>query len=77
MSPLDIVTNVGFVLIAIGLWRLGKHDPKGFLYQSAGAFTMVAAGFFMRDAGTVITCWNVVFGLIALMGYRRLSRNAG
>ena len=72
MEYIDLVTNIGFILIAVGMWKLGRQDPKGFLYQAGGAFTMVAAGFFMRDAGTVITCWNVVFGLIGLVGYRRL-----
>ena len=72
MTLIDLATNIGFVLIAVGMWKLGKQDPKGFLYQAGGAFMMVVAGFFMRDAGTVITCWNIVFGLIGLAGYRRL-----
>jgi hypothetical protein len=77
----DILMNIGFTLIFIGLWKLGRQnritgapDPTGFLYQAAGAFTMVIGGFFMRDAGTVVTCWNVAFGLISLVGYRRLTR---
>ena len=75
-----VLMNIGFCFVFTGLWKLGKQnrfgvpDPTGFLYQAAGAFTMVIAGFFMRDAGTTITCWNIAFGLISLVGYWRLSR---
>jgi hypothetical protein len=75
-----ILVNIGFALIFVGLRKLGKPnaqgvpDPTGFLYQAGGAFTMVFAGLFMRDAGIAITCWNVAFGLISLNGYWRLTR---
>jgi hypothetical protein len=75
----DILMNIGFSLIFIGLWKLGRQnrmgrpDPTGFLYQAAGAFTMVIGGFLIRDAGLSIMCWNVAFGLISLLGYWRLS----
>ncbi len=72
MTLVDLITNIGFVLIAVGMWKLSRQDPKGFLYQAGGAFTMMVAGFLMRDAGFVITCWNIVFGFIAITGYRRL-----
>jgi hypothetical protein len=74
----DIVMNIGFSLIFIGLWKLGKQnrlgvpDPTGFLYQAAGAFTMVIGGFLLRDSGTTITCWNIAFGIVSLIGYWRL-----
>ncbi len=77
MSLLDVAVNIGFALIFIGILKLGKGDSKGFLYQSAGAFTMIVSGFFMRDAGLVITGWNVAFGLAALVGYWRLNKNVG
>jgi hypothetical protein len=77
----DILMNIGFTLIFVGLWKLGRTnrltgapDSTGFLYQAAGAFTMVLGGCFMRDAGLTVTCWNVAFGLISLVGYWRLNR---
>ena len=81
MEYLDaVIMNIGFSLIFVGLWKLGhskrldgRPNPDGFLYQAAGAFTMVIGGFFLRDAGTTITCWNVLFGFISLVGYWRLK----
>ncbi len=75
-----VLMNIGFGFVFTGLWKLGKQnrlgvpDPVGFLYQAAGALTMVIAGFFMRDAGLTVTCWNIAFGLISLVGYWRLKR---
>ncbi len=80
MEYAPILMNIGFSLIFIGLWKLGRQnqhgrpDPTGFLYQAAGAGTMIVGGFFMRDAGTTVMCWNVAFGLISLVGYWRLKR---
>jgi membrane protein required for beta-lactamase induction len=75
METLTFVGNMAYILIFEGMRRLGKQDPKGFLFQSAGAFLWMGCGFFMRDAGTAVLFWNIIFGVIGLVGYRRLRRN--
>ncbi len=72
MEYIDFAINIAYVLIGLGMWKLGRQDPKGFLYQAGGAFTFMACGFFMDDGGTPIILWNIIFGLIGLAGYRRL-----
>ena len=67
-----IALNIGFALVAVGMLKLGNHEPKGFLYQAAGAFLMAGTGFFLSEGGGAITCWNTVFGLVGVVGYRRL-----
>ena len=76
MTTESIALHVGFVLIGFGMLRLGKQDPRGFLYQAAGAFLMAGTGFFLEEGSGPIIFWNVVFGLVGLSGYRRLSRDA-
>lgn len=70
----DIALHVGFILIAVGMLKLGKKDPKGFIYQASGSFLMALTGFFLTEGGTPIICWNAVFGLVGIVGYRRLSK---
>ena len=77
MDLITLVGHISYILIAVGLWRLGKQDPVGFLYQAVGAFIWMITGFFMRDAGSAIIVWNAIFGLIGLAGYKRLRGKHG
>ena len=72
MDYIDFAINLAYVLIGVGMWKLGKQDPRGFLYQAGGAFIFMICGFFMKDGGTPIMVWNIIFGLIGIAGYRRL-----
>jgi hypothetical protein len=72
MELLTLAVHLSYILIAVGMWKLGKADPEGFLYQAGGAFVLLVTGFFMNDAGSAFIIWNTIFCLIGLSGYRRL-----
>ena len=75
MVVLDSAGHLAYMLIGAGMLLLGVRDPRGFLLQAMGSILWLTCGFFMRDAGTPIIVWNTVFAIIAVIGYRRLSRN--
>ncbi len=68
----ELFGHLAFILIALGMWRLGREDRKGFLYHVSGCVVLCGVGFFSEQ--TYLVVWNIIFAIIGIVGYRRMGR---
>lgn len=71
MTGPDIAGHVAYVFIMLGIWLVGRGDPKGFLAQLAGCVIWVGAGIALELSSVII--WNIIIGITCLLSYRKVT----
>ena len=71
---IDIIGHIGYLLIALGIWRLSKLDNRGWLLRFAGELVWVVIGVILNM--TSITAWGLIFMAIDGWSYYKW-RKAG
>jgi len=67
MNPLDIAGHFAYASIALGMWRLGKKDKRGWILRFVGELGWIAVGLLMGY--TSIWMWGILFLGIDIKGY--------
>jgi hypothetical protein len=63
----ELIGHVGFLLIFIGMWSVGRKSSIGFICQSVGSFILAGVGFVGEYY--FLTFWSTIFAGVGIFGY--------